>query len=157
LKIPTLSPALALEQEPYIPETPYNIAQLELQFKAIKDYIKHLTKSLPSPTDYILNQLVKGCQIATNSTVLLAEENRQLQAKNKRQKKKKAKRRLYIATGGVLTVQEGLNLSQIANTELESRVASQEATAQTYILYIYSLCKSQLYTACTCPTKQGSN
>ena len=42
--------------------------------------------------------------MAMNSTVLLAEENRQLQAKNQRQKKKRAKQRSYIATGGVLTV-----------------------------------------------------
>jgi hypothetical protein len=62
--------------------------------------------------------------MAMNSAVLLAEENRQLQAENERQKKKRANRRSYIATGGVLTVQEGLDLSQIANTALESRVAN---------------------------------
>jgi hypothetical protein len=39
-----------------------------------------------------------------NSAVLLIEENRQLQAENQRQKKKRAKRRSYIAIGGVLTV-----------------------------------------------------
>jgi hypothetical protein len=40
--------------------------------------------------------------MAINSAVLLAEENRQLRAENERQKKKRAKRRAYIATGGVL-------------------------------------------------------
>ena len=59
-----------------------------------------------------------------NSAVLLAEENRQLRVENERQKKKRAKKRLYIATGGVLTIQEGLDLSNVANTRLESRVAS---------------------------------
>jgi hypothetical protein len=44
-----------------------------------------------------------------HNAVLLIEENRQLQAENERQKKKRAKQRLYITTGGVLTVQEGLN------------------------------------------------
>jgi hypothetical protein len=39
-----------------------------------------------------------------NSAVLLVEENKQLQAKNERQKRKRAKRRSYIATEGVLTV-----------------------------------------------------
>ena len=92
-----------------------------------------------------------------NSAVLLAEENRQLQAENERQKKKRAKKRLYIATGGVLTVQEGLDLSQVANTELESRVANQEATVQTRAPRKCSLCRSQSHTARTCPTKQGSN
>ena len=50
--------------------------------------------------------------MAMNSAVLLAEENRQLRAENKRQKKNRAKRRLYIAHGGVLTVVEGLQLTQ---------------------------------------------
>ncbi len=61
--------------------------------------------------------------MAMDSAMLLAEENRQLRAENKRQKKKGAKRRSYIAIRGVLTVQEGLDLSQKANIGLESRVA----------------------------------
>ena len=99
LQTPTPPLAIAIEQGLWIPETPHNTTQLELQSKAIKEYIKHCTKSPPSPTDLTLNQLVKGCQMAINSAVLLAEENRQLQAENERQRKKRAKRRLYIAIG----------------------------------------------------------
>ena len=47
--------------------------------------------------------------MAIKSAMLLTEENRQLQAENERQKRKRAKRRSYIAKGGVLTVQEGLD------------------------------------------------
>ena len=47
--------------------------------------------------------------------VLFADENKKLRAANKRQKKKRAVRRSYIATGGVLIVQEGLNRSVITN------------------------------------------
>ena len=95
--------------------------------------------------------------MAMNSTMLLVEENRQLQAENERQKKKRAKRRSYIATGGVLTVQEGLDLSQIANEGLQGGVAIQEATVKTRAPRICSMCKSLLHTACTCPTKEVSN
>ena len=95
--------------------------------------------------------------MAMYSTVLLAEENRQLQAKNKRQKKKRAKQRSYIATGGVLTVQEGLDLSRIANEGLQSGVATQEATLKTCAPRTCSLCRSLSHTARTCPTKQVSN
>jgi len=42
--------------------------------------------------------------MAMNSAVLLAKENRQLRIENQRQKKKRAKRRSYIATSGVLIV-----------------------------------------------------
>ena len=105
LKTPTPpSSSHITKQGPWGLETPRNTAQLELQAKAIKDYIKRRTQSPPSPTDLAFNQLVKGCQMAINSAVLLAEENRQLRAENQRQKKKRVKRRAYIATGGVLIV-----------------------------------------------------
>jgi hypothetical protein len=157
LQIPTLLPASAIEQGPWVPEILYNTVQLELQSKAIKDYLKYCTKSPPSPTDVVLNQLAKGCQIAINSTVLLAEENRQLQVENQRQKKKRAKRRSYIATGGVLTVQEGLELSQSnvePASEVASKVATEEPTVRTCTLRTCSIYRSQSHTACTCPAKQ---
>ena len=47
--------------------------------------------------------------MAMHGAVLLAEENRQLRTENQRQKKKKQRKRTFIATGGVLTVQEGLD------------------------------------------------
>ena len=61
--------------EPWQFQTPHNTTQLELQAEAIKDNIQH---ALPTPTNRALNQLVKGCQLAMNSAVLLVEENRQL-------------------------------------------------------------------------------
>jgi hypothetical protein len=57
-----------------------------------------------------------------NSAVLLAEENRQLRSENERQKKKRAKRRAYIATRGVLIVQDRLDRSKIKDRELEGGV-----------------------------------
>ena len=40
-----------------------------------------------------------------NSAVFLAEENRQLRSENKRQKRKKAKKKAFIATEEVLTIE----------------------------------------------------
>jgi hypothetical protein len=68
-----------------------------------------------------------------NSAVLLAEENRQLRHENERQKKKRAKKRTFIATRGVLTIQEGIirqDMSQVINTVLESGVVTEEATVK---------------------------
>jgi uncharacterized protein YdeI (YjbR/CyaY-like superfamily) len=42
--------------------------------------------------------------MAMHNAVLLTDENKQLQAANERQKKKRAVRKSYIAKGGVLTV-----------------------------------------------------
>ena len=161
LQTPTPSPLPlplpALDQGPWILETPHNTTQLELQSKAIKDYIKRRTRSPPSPTNLALNQLVKSCEIAMNSVVLLAKENRQLHIENQRQKKKRAKRRSYIATSGVLTVQEGLDLLQTTNEGLQGGVATKKTTIRMCAPRTCSMCKSLLHTARTCPTKQVSN
>ena len=61
------------------------------------------------------------------SATILTKENRQLRAENKRQKKKKAKRRSYITTGGILIGQEGVERLQIANIKPLSRVIVQPA------------------------------
>ena len=84
--------------QPWTFETPHNTAQLQLQANAIKH------TALPTPTNRALDQLIKGCQLAMNSAVLLAQENRQLWHENTRQKKKRAKKRTFIARGGVLTI-----------------------------------------------------
>ena len=132
-------------------ETPHDTAQLALQANAIK------RTALPTPTNRALAQLVKGCQLAMNSAVLLAEENRQLRHENERQKKKRAKRRAFIATGGTLTIQEGLDRSQATNTVLESGAVTEEVIVKTRAPRMCSLCRSLLHTARTCPTKQVSN
>ena len=95
-----------------------------------------------------------------NSTVLLVEENRQLRYENERQKKKRAKKKVYIATGGVLTIQEGIDLYEAAKKGPKgpkSRAVDQEANMQLHAPRMYSLCRSLLHTARTCPAKQVSN
>jgi len=58
LRTPTPPLGSAIEQGPWALETPHNTAELELQTKAIKDYLQRRTKSPPSPTEAALNQLV---------------------------------------------------------------------------------------------------
>ena len=70
--------------------------------------------SPPSPAGQALSQLVKGCEMAMLSAVLLASENKKLRMENRRQKKKRAQRRTYIARGGVLLGAEGLSCAQAA-------------------------------------------
>lgn len=92
-----------------------------------------------------------------NSAVLLAEENRQLRLENKRQKQKRAKKRAFIATRGLLTVQEGLDRSKASDTVLEGRAVPQESTTKTRAPRTCSMCRSQSHTARTCLTKYNSN
>ncbi len=52
LRTPTPPPEQTQRQ--WIPETPYNPIDLELQAKVIKEYIRRRTTSPPSPTDIAL-------------------------------------------------------------------------------------------------------
>ena len=152
LRTPTPPLIPPCEQGHWSPETPYNVAQLELQAKAIKEHLSHRIDSPPSPTNQILNQLVKGCQLAMNNAILLTEVNKQLRATNERQKRKRA-RREYIATGGILTIQEGLGRSQTTRPEPESGVVNQTAVVQMRAPRMCSVCRSLEHTACTCPQR----
>ena len=151
---PSSSHVTAPQSGPWTLKTPYNPTQLDHQAKAIK------TAYLTTPTNRALDQLVKGCQLAMNSAVLLAEENRQLRRENERQKKKRAKKKTYIATGGVLTLQEGIDLCQAAGQGPKGPkrgAVNQEANAQPRAPRMCSLCRSLLHTARTCPVRQASN
>src|SRR5450432_572319 len=168
IRTPTPPPASELNLGPWAPETPHNTAELELQTKAIKDYLQH-ARSPPSPLEAALDQLVKGCTMSMTSAILLKEEVRQLRATNEKQKKKKATKRTYIAHGGTLTIQEGLALSeppvrpvrqpvQPIQPVIEAigGVGADEPIVRPRAPRTCSLCGSQLHTARTCASKEVS-
>ena len=157
LRTPTPPPPPTTEQAPWVPETPHNIQELEFQAKAIGDFVRRRTAGSSSPTDHAIQQLVKGCQMAMHSAVLLADENKKLRAANERQKKKRAVRRSYIATGGVLTVQEGLDRSVTTNTEPTSEFTGGVKEQRISAPRTCSMCKSLEHTARTCPLRGNSN
>jgi len=95
--------------------------------------------------------------MAMHSAVLLADENKKLRAANERQKKKRAVRRSYIATGGVLTVQEGLDRSVTANTEPTDQSTGGVEERQIRAPRTCSICRSLEHTARTCPSRVDSN
>ena len=153
LKTPTPpSSSHAQAPQPWQFQTPHDTIQLELQARAIQN-----NAVLPTPENQALHQLVKAGQLAMNSAVLLAEEVRQLRSENERQKRKRAKKRTFIAKGGVLTIQEGRDLSQNTTGVPESGVAHQEESRQARAPRKCSMCKSLEHTARTCPLRQASN
>jgi hypothetical protein len=84
----------------------YNIIQLL--------YWNHYTNrshSPGSPEELIIEQLYKSAEIAMYTAVLIAGKNESLIAANTRLTRKQAKKRLYIASGGVLTWEEGAMLA----------------------------------------------
>jgi len=107
-------------------ETPHDVVELEHQTKLIKQYLRRRTQSPPSPTEQVLNQLVKGCQMAMHNAVLLASQNEKLFNENQRQKRKRTQRRSYIAKKGVLTGSEAQNL-KLAKVVVRWRLKRQRA------------------------------
>lgn len=81
----TPPPQLRLQtQTAWTAETSHDITELQYQTKLIKQYLKRRTQSPPSPTEQALNQLVKGCEIAMHSAVLLASQNKKLYTEKQR-------------------------------------------------------------------------
>ena len=95
--------------------------------------------------------------MAMHSAVLLADENKRLRAANERQTKKRAVRRSYIAKGGVLTVQEGLDRSVTTNLEPTEQFTGGVKEQQIRAPRTCSMCRSLEHTARTCPLSINSN
>lgn len=145
----TPSPVVA-ETGPWQSETPHNLEQLQQQTTLLQNLLKRRSHSPPSPTEQALRQLVKGCQMAMHSAVLLASENSKLRTANERQKAKRQTRRSYIANSGTLTVAKGAELVQrekeVINPAIEVRGAAPLQRAQPRC----SKCNSSEHTARTC-------
>jgi hypothetical protein len=109
VRTPSPQPGLATAPA-WTSETPHTATQLEQQAKLIHELLQRNSQS-PSQA---VNQLIKGCQLAMNSAILLATENSKLREANQRKQRKQQRRRRYIAQGGVLTGQEGQLLAQRA-------------------------------------------
>ncbi|KAH8629613.1 hypothetical protein IG631_16870 [Alternaria alternata] len=89
-------------------ETPHTVAELQQQVRYLQE---RLRRQLESPTNVAIRQLAKSAQLAMQSATILAEENKRLRAENQRQQQKKSQQRQYIASGGVLQVQQAQQLA----------------------------------------------
>ena len=130
-------------------ETLHTLAQLEQQARLIQDLLQRQSQS---PTNQAVSQLVKGCQLAMNSAILLAEDNRKLRAENQRRKQKQQHRRRYIAQGGALQAQQGQFLVQrIENREQEAN-QNGAVNVRRRALPTCSNCHIQGHTIRQCPS-----
>jgi hypothetical protein len=100
--------------------------------------------------DLAFQQLVKGCKMAMHNAAILAEENRQLRAENARQKRKRAIKRSFIQSGGVLTVQEGIELVETAKNRPMEGEEEPHIQPQRCALGRCSICGSTVHNARKC-------
>ena len=99
----------------FTPKTPRTIIQLQKQASMLKDLLKQRSNSPPSPSKTILDQIIKGHCIALHNTALLAQENANLRAANKKVVKKRNRSTRQIPCEEGLTVEEGLQLVKQLN------------------------------------------
>lgn len=92
------------------PTTPHDLQQLEQQVHTMKTMLERHSKSPPAPTDRVLNQLVKGCQMAMQNAVLLSAENERLRKANERQKHERMLKRRFVSKATTLTIAEANQL-----------------------------------------------
>jgi hypothetical protein len=158
-QIQTPSPQLQPQPDisPYTTATPHNIIELQQQTELVKQYLKRHTQSPPSPAEQALGQLLKGCQMAMHSAVLLVSQNEQLTAENQRQKRKRAQRRTYIARGGVLTGAEAQVLINNGESSRGEALQERQGEARQRAPPRCSLCGSLEHKAPTCPGYQRLN
>ena len=148
------TPSPQLPPEPtattWVPETPHNLHDLGCQAETVKKLLGGRITSSTSPTQLALAQLFKGCEMAMQNALLLTDENKQLRMANERQTKKRSSRRSYVARGGVLTGEEGLNQVQLAAEANPAVVVEAERPSKTRAPSRCSYCGSLKHTARTC-------
>ena len=88
-----------------------------------------------------------------HTNTVLTEENRQLRAENQRQKRKRAIKRSFIQSGGVLTVQQGIELVETAENGPVGREVDLPEEPQPRAVRMCSVCRSAEHTARTCPIR----
>jgi hypothetical protein len=96
----------------FTPKTPRTVIQLEKQASMLEELHKQLSKSPPTPSKTIVNQIIKGCAITIHSATLLAKENADLRAANEKKIQKRTRSTMRIAHEGGLSIKEGLQLVQ---------------------------------------------
>ena len=106
---------------PWVAETPHNIVEVQCQTELIKQYLRHRAHTPPSPTERAFNQLVKACELSMNSAAIYANENAKLRLELERQRKKRGKKRRYIARGGILSSAEAMSLIKPSEDAAERR------------------------------------
>jgi len=119
------------------PKTPHNLRQLEKQASTIKKLLRQRTQSPSSPTKSALNQLVKGCEMAMNSAIILTKENQDLRAAHEKQTQKRKRSKRQINHAGGLSIQEGIELMQQRNGDQEAQdpvqMETEPSTSQPHV------------------------
>jgi hypothetical protein len=111
----------------FTPKTPRTVIQLQKQASMLKDLLKQRSNSPPSPSNTLLDQIIKGHSIALHNTTLLAYEIASLRRANEKKRQKRTRSNRQIPHEGGLTAGEGLQLAHQPEQPMEeNQVVSYE-------------------------------
>jgi hypothetical protein len=144
------------------PKTPSNYVQLQKQASSIKALLKERSKSLPSPLNSAINQVLKACQITIQSAAILEKEVSDLHAENEKKKRKKTRSTRQISREQGLSVSEALELIQAEEPVIEAPIPRQAGPAsvplqpRTRAPNKCSICGIQGHRITVCPNRPRS-
>jgi DDE superfamily endonuclease/Tc5 transposase-like DNA-binding protein len=148
---PQIQPELA-----WTSETPRNIVQLYSQIELVDTLIRPRITGSTSPTLRAVSQLIKGCQLAMHSAVLLAAENSTLRLANEKVRKKRKQKRTYVPRGVNSTPAEVLqSVGAVAIEDLRGSGEIQPilTSGVQRAPRKCSICRSITHTARSCPAR----
>lgn len=114
----------------FTPKTPYTAKQLAKQASLIKRLLRQRLTTPGSPTNRALDQLIKGCHLALQSGILLAEENRVLHKFNEKKRQKRTRSNRQIERQEGLSVAEFIQQEALPVVRTESIQLDQSEHAQ---------------------------
>ena len=82
--------------------------QLQKQALSLKELLKQRSHSPPTPSKIMLDQIIKECAVTMHNAAILAQENANLRASNKKIVKKRTRSTKQIPYKEGLTTEEGL-------------------------------------------------
>ncbi|KAJ5903888.1 hypothetical protein N7504_006271 [Penicillium tannophilum] len=97
----------------FTPKTPRTLKQLHQQASSLKKLLNQPSTSPQSPSNRVLNHLVKGFEMSIQSAIILTQENHDLRAASEKQKRKQSRSKQQIVRSEGLYADELEQLSQI--------------------------------------------
>ena len=144
------------QSSPWEPQTPSTTKQLDKQKKILDARLKSRDRCPSSPTQRLLNQVIKACQTAMTGATILAVENQALRAANEKQKRKRASGKVYLGNGGVLSgheAQDRAKRAQINDNAVGLGSNTAQISARTRAPRKCSVCSSLDHNARSCPER----
>jgi hypothetical protein len=111
LHTPTPAPSLVKGSVSSAFQTPQNTRQLDRKVRSLQNSLNRKQQLSSSPIAHI-QHLEKAAQMAMQTQLLLEQEIKNLQAENRRQRQRKARKRAELGNYCLLNVQEGQNRVQ---------------------------------------------